>query len=1613
MTNSGPNSISWNLANTSPLFSISQTSGTLAHGASAQTATVSVTTAATNLLPGSYSTTLAFANLSDNFVQSRQLSLAIVTPPAITAQPMNLALLDGMTAVFSVATASNALMYYQWQKNGTNLKDGGAISGTATSTLTIFNVSLTNVANYSVVLSNAAGVLVSSNAALTIVPSPPVIVQQPSSQSVLPGAPVSFSVGSVGNTPYFYHWMFNGTNLANNSTVSGATSNTLTISNVSMANVGPYSVVVSNSLGSTTSIGAMLSIIPVTVPGLDMTSLYSFDGTTGATPYSPLIVGTDNNLYGTATAGGANGDGTIFKITTNGTLTRLLSFNYTDGAIPYGGLLLGKDGLLYGNAYFGGPYGDGAVFKGSEAGTLLLQAALNLDNGAAPVAGMVQGTDGNFYGTTLQGGAYNYGTIFRMTTVGQLSTLVSFNGTDGAYPSAVLIQATDGNFYGTCENGGDYGGGTVFKMTPSGVITNIYSFTGGSDGYIPIPGLVQALDGNFYGMTYQGGSNGFGTLFEITSSGEFITRYAFTGNDDGGNPWGGLMQAADGNLYGTTQSEGTYSFGTIFQFAPTGGFSTVAQFDGYTGGNPGAPPTQGKDGNLYGTAETGGFYNDGTIYRLNFSGPLQITGQPADQSVYSGGAVSFNVATFGAGPVFYQWQQNGINLTNGVNISGANSNTLTLSNASAANAAYYSVIVSNSINSLTSDDALLEVMVSPPKITSQPASQTVIAGTTATITVVAAGDQPLAFQWQKSGTNLSNGGAISGATSSSLIITGVTATNAGSYSVKVSNPLFTISSSNAVLTVLPVSAPGTSMTNLHQFAGTTSDGAFPYAGLIQGKDSNLYGTTESGGSLFSGVIFKSTLAGQVTTLYSFTNGPGAGANPESPLLQDTNGSFYGTATAGGNNFDGVAFHMAANGVGTTTIYSFSDDVDGAVPVAGLIQGSDGFLYGTALEGGSNSYGSVFKMKTNGTLTPLYGFTGGNDGGFPYGGLVQGPDGSLYGTAVEFGTNGYGTVFKLATNGAFTTLVAFAYTNGAFPQAGVVLGRDGNLYGTTAEGGAYGYGTVFLVTTSGQLTTLVDFNSTNGSIPLASLVQGTDGNLYGTTTSGGAGGWGTAFRITTNGVLTTLLWFDGLNGADPEGALVQASDGNFYGTTAQGGAGFNPSAGGGNGTLFQITVPIFTTNLITKSSAVACLPYLNSGIANFAAVPPGDALTFGKVSGPAWLIVSTNGILSGTPTNSDIGTNMFVVSLTDTNGFTATTKLQLAVVPDPPPTFVGNPISLPWASQDQPYSGSIATNATDPEINSGDVLAFGKVAGPEWLNVGPDGTLSGTPQDVNAGLNTFVVGVTNLGGASATAFLSIYVDSPPTFAPAGFSKPAAIAGIPYSGSIATNATDPDIPVGDRLTYYLVTGPSWLNVATNGVLSGAPASVNLGINNFLVLVTDSRELSAVGTMTINVIQGNPPAWLANPFSEPSAVAGAVYSANIATNAIDPNIGGVPNFVKISGPAWLNVAANGALSGVPVSTNVGINAFTLNVTDGTGFSSNSVMSINVTPAAPLVLTITPQGPGLMLNWSGGVAPYQVKMATGFNSAAWTNVGTLTPTTNMTVTPSNSSTFYRVQGQ
>ncbi len=366
----------------------------------------------------------------------------------------------------------------------------------------------------------------------------------------------------------------------------------------------------------------------ITLPAQTFTILHNFGGTQeGVEPVGALVQGIDGKLYGTTFFADAGPDpGTVFKITTGGTLTTLHKFVNTDGANPDAELARAFNGNFYGTTSNGGADLKGTIFRITPGGTLTtLHNFSGGTDGASPQAGLVA-VNGSFYGTTFSGGASGDGTVFKITSTGILTPLHSFDITDGANPSASLVQAINGNLYGTTSSGGASGGGTVFKITPGGALTPLHSFDI-ADGSGPDGDLVQGTDGDLYGTTEFGGTFGDGTIFKINPiSGTLTVLYNFD-NTDGANPQAGLTQGTDGNFYGTTSEGGAYGEGTVFTINPTSKLlTTLHNFNGTDGSAPLAGVVQDTDGNFYGTTLYGGINLDGTVFSLSVNlGPFVET----------------------------------------------------------------------------------------------------------------------------------------------------------------------------------------------------------------------------------------------------------------------------------------------------------------------------------------------------------------------------------------------------------------------------------------------------------------------------------------------------------------------------------------------------------------------------------------------------------------------------------------------------------------------------------------------------------------------------------------------------------------------------------------------------------------------------------------------------------------------------------------------------------------------------------------------------------------------------------------------------------------------------
>jgi uncharacterized repeat protein (TIGR03803 family) len=730
--------------------------------------------------------------------------------------------------------------------------------------------------------------------------------------------------------------------------------------------------------GVGSDVTANVSGIVITCIAATESVVHSFDANAdGISPMSTVVRGADGNFYGTTYSGGAGGLGTVFRITPSGVETVLHSFvgGATDGSFPAASLIQGSDGSFYGTTANGGPTGAGTVFKITSSGTETVIYFFTGGDGISPFGALIQGSDGNFYGTTSGGGPNLNGTVFRLTPSGAMTILHSFTGgiTDGSNSTAALIEGADGNFYGTTLAGGPSYYGTVFKITPSGVETVLHFFSGGAtDGSAPAAALIQAADGNFYGTTYQGGASDAGTVFKITPAGAETLLYSFAVNStDGDLPAGALIQGNDGNFYGTASQGGVGGDGIVFKITPAGVESVIYAFLGTPadGTRPQSALFQAPDGNFYVTTSTGGKTNAGSLVKITPSGSETLI-------------FSFNSGPEGQNPV-------GLIQGNDGNFYG------TTNNGGTSNGGTAFVLTPDGVETVLHEFAGGSVDGSHP-----------------------------ASLLQGSDGNLYGTTALGGA--------------------------------NNFGTVFTMTRTGVE-TLLHSFTAGEGQCQTP---LIQGNDGNFYGSTGNGGTGGGGLVFKITSSGTVTALYSFAAGTTDGNSPNA-LLLGSDGNFYGTTGSGGADGYGTVFRITPAGL-ETILYSFKGGTtDGRAPNVALIQGSDGNFYGTTYFGGVNDLGTAFKITPVGVETVLHSFAGGTtDGLGSFSSLIQGTDGNFYGTSAGGGTFGHGTLFRITPTGGETVLYSFEGGLDGSNPGGIAQGSDGIFYGITTNGGSSNLGTAF-------------------------------------------------------------------------------------------------------------------------------------------------------------------------------------------------------------------------------------------------------------------------------------------------------------------------------------------------------------------------------------------------------------------------------------------------------------------------------------------------------------------------------------------------------------------------
>jgi len=722
---------------------------------------------------------------------SAPATLTVNGPPVITVQPASLSVLVGANVNFSVSATGTQPLSYQWLRNGGPVSDGGNLSGSATAVLSLTNVQLTDSSSFQVVITNIAG---SSNSVMVSLmvnpaPIPPTIVSQPTNQSVIAGAGVSFSVGASGTAPLGYQWRKNNANLNNGGNVAGATTATLTLSTVSTNDIASYLVVVTNVAGSTNSAAATLTVSVPPVITAQPAAQGVFVGanvnfTVSATGTQPLGYQWSRNGAPLTDGGNISGSATATLSLTNVQTSNSANYSVTVSNI--------------------------AGTTNSASAALAVSVPGSCDPAPAGVVSWWPG-DGNALDIvstnngTLQAGATD-------TNAGEVGQTFSFNGTTAyvSVPDAPALKPTNLTveawvLFNSLNSSSSAAAGQQYIVFKQNTRSSYF------EGYYL--GKERTTGGDYFTF---GVSSSAGAGVNVNSAAMIATNVWYHVAGVRGSNY--IQLYVNGQVIGQTAVTFPQDYGTEPLFF---GSSGESYWDGKLSGSL-------DEVTLYNRAlasnEIQAIYAAGTAGKCKAAQPPAVTVLPSSQSVALGGNAIFAANASGTPPLTYQWQ------FGGAPIGGATAATLTVTNVQTTNAGSYTVVVSNSVTSVMSTAATLTILL-PPVITSQPTNTTSLAGGTVTFTAGVSGSLPLNYQWELNGVSLANSSRVSGANTNSLTISNVQATDAGNYILMVSNGAGATNSTAAMLTVngppvinaQPISqvvAPGTLVTFSVSASGT-------------------------------------------------------------------------------------------------------------------------------------------------------------------------------------------------------------------------------------------------------------------------------------------------------------------------------------------------------------------------------------------------------------------------------------------------------------------------------------------------------------------------------------------------------------------------------------------------------------------------------------------------------------------------------------------------------------------------------------------------------------------------------------------------------------------------
>ena len=736
--------------------------------------------------------------------------LTVHTPPAITAQPASVNTGLGLTVHFSVAVTGDAPLSYQWRLNDGNL------TGATTSALTIANAQVTNSGTYAVVITNLYGTVTSANALLAVLD--PFITNQPQNLTVAEGAPAAFSVGAVGTAPLTYSWSKAGVPMADGGNISGSGTPTLTVANVQVSDASTYSVTVSNANGSILSSNAILlaafapSIVtqPASqqVPAASIVSLSVAVVGPGPITYqwrkdtTNLANGGDISGVATASLSISNvqaGDMGIYSVAVSNAYGGVISSNAQVTVWPLAGW--GRNDYIQADVP-AGLTNVTAIAAGVEHnlalrsdGTVAAWGAGKTNSGVIPNNGQSLVPSGLTNVAAIAAGFYH---SLALLTDGTVAAWGAGTSNTGVSPQNGQCMIPAGLSNVTAVAAGGY---HSLALLPDGTVAvwgdNSRGQTNLPAGLANVVGLAAsryhslALKADGTVVAWGAGTNNTGVLPDYGQSvvpGDLSNVVAVAA---GG--YHNLALKCDGTVVAwgyNASGQSNVPAGLSNVVAVSGGYlySTALKSDGtvVVWGDSSYGQTTVPTG-LANVAQiaAGGFHD----LVLESDGRPSLTVQPVGQTAAAGATVRLQAMAVGNQPLSYQWQMNG------TNIPGATATALSLANVQFDDAGAYSLTVSNAVGSAASANALLTVL-SPPVISQQPSDQMAIVGEPVNFSVIAAGSAPVGYQWQL------NSADIAGATQSAYSLASAQPTNAGTYSVVVSNAYGVAASSNAVLTVL-------------------------------------------------------------------------------------------------------------------------------------------------------------------------------------------------------------------------------------------------------------------------------------------------------------------------------------------------------------------------------------------------------------------------------------------------------------------------------------------------------------------------------------------------------------------------------------------------------------------------------------------------------------------------------------------------------------------------------------------------------------------------------------------------------------------------------------------